>query len=49
MTIIEIKTLTKTFGKIQAVRGSETQTLEAKHAKVCKLNYPASAGQAGIN
>jgi hypothetical protein len=56
MSIIEIKSLTKTFGKIQAVRGSETQTLEANnlklikvHAKVCKTNYPASAGQDGIN
>ena len=49
MSIIEIKTITKTFDKIQAVRGSETQTLEATHAKVCKLNYPASAGQDGIN
>jgi hypothetical protein len=50
MPIIEIKTLTKTFGKIQAVRGRETQTLEAyRRAKVCKLNYPASAGQDGIN
>ena len=49
MSIIKINTLTKTFDKIQAVQGSETQTLEAKHAKVCKLNYPASAGQDGIN
>jgi hypothetical protein len=49
MAIIEIKTLTNTYGKIQAVRGSETQTLEAKCAKVCKSNYPASAGQDGIN
>ena len=49
MSIIEIKSLTKTFGKIQAVRGSETQTLEAKRTKVCKLNYPASAGRDGIN
>jgi len=49
MSIIEIKNLTKTFGKIQAVRGNETQTLEAKRAKVCKTNYPASAGRDGIN
>jgi len=34
MSIIEIKTLTKTFDKIQAVRGSETQTLEANNLKV---------------
>jgi hypothetical protein len=49
MSIIEIKSLTKTFGKIQAVRGRETQTLEAKLTKVCKTNYPASAGRDGIS
>jgi hypothetical protein len=36
MSIIEIKTLTKTFDKIQAVRGSETQTLEANNLNTLK-------------
>ena len=36
MSIIEIKTLTKTFGKIQAVRGSETQTIEANNLNTLK-------------
>jgi hypothetical protein len=36
MTIIEIKTLTKTFGKIQAVRGCETQILEANNLNTLK-------------
>jgi hypothetical protein len=36
MAIIEIKSLTKTFGKIQAVRGSETQTLEANNLNTLK-------------
>jgi hypothetical protein len=48
MAIIEIKKLTKTYGNIKAVRGNETQTLEAKRVKVCKPNYPASAEQVGI-
>jgi hypothetical protein len=36
MAIIEIKSLTKTFGKIQAVRGSETQTIEANNLNTLK-------------
>jgi hypothetical protein len=36
MTIIEIKNLTKTFGKIQAVRGNETQTLEENNLNTLK-------------
>ena len=41
MSIIEIKNMTKTFGKIKAVRGSETQTLEANNLKVtiCTLKF----------
>ena len=36
MVIIEIKFLTETFGKIQAVHGGETQTLGANNLNTLK-------------